>query len=176
MKHLFNSVMGVFLAMIMTITALQAETTYLKCPNFFADNMVLQREMPVPIWGQGMPGTEVSVSFAGMTKTSLVDQFGHWRVVLDAMPASATNRDLTVTSGDDSLTIKQVLVGEVWLASGQSNMEWPIRRTGMPKAEIAQLRQPTVRIMTVQRKASTVPFGKCREGLVGGSPQKVPYT
>ena len=159
-----NSLPSICLLVVLTValSPVHAETTFLKCPNFFADNMVLQREMPVPIWGQGKPGIEVRVSFGDMTKKATVDQFGRWRVVLDPMAPSTTNRNLTVTSGDDSLVIKQVLVGEVWLASGQSNMEWPIRRTGMPKAEIAQLKQPLSPHYNGAEKSIYRSFGKCR--------------
>ena len=107
----------------------------------FAEGAVLQRGMPVPVWGRVVPcaeetdsappaGRRVKVSFAGQEKTATVSADGKWRVVLDPMEASAESRTMKVAeldSGDgDRLEIKDVLVGEVWFASGQSNMECPI--------------------------------------------------
>ncbi|MBO7683961.1 MAG: hypothetical protein J6T51_04470 [Kiritimatiellae bacterium] len=88
----------------------------------FADNMVLQMGRPVPVWGKADPGETVTVTFAGQTKTAKAGADGAWRVTLDAMEASRENRTMTI--GDTQ--IRNVLVGEVWFASGQSNMECPI--------------------------------------------------
>lgn len=92
----------------------------------FADNMVLQRDRAVPVWGKAAPGARVSVKFAGQEKTAVADASGAWRVALDAMPASKEGRELVVSDGVDTESFKDVLVGEVWFASGQSNMECPI--------------------------------------------------
>lgn len=92
----------------------------------FADNMVLQRGRPVPVWGKASPGAKVSVSFAGQEKTAVADDSGAWRVELDAMEASKEGRELSVSDGVHTESFKNVLVGEVWFASGQSNMECPI--------------------------------------------------
>ncbi len=92
----------------------------------FADNMVLQRGMKVPVWGKAEPGESVTVAFAGQTKNTTAGADGSWRVSLDPMDASAENRVLKITGADNAEEIKNVLVGEVWFASGQSNMECPI--------------------------------------------------
>jgi len=96
----------------------------LELASLFVDDAILQRGMAVPVWGWAQPGAAVTVSFAGQEKTTTADGRGQWRVDLDALEASAQERDLTVTSGDESLTIGGVLVGEVWFSSGQSNMDW----------------------------------------------------
>ena len=97
----------------------------------FADNMVLQRGTAVPVWGTADAGESVTVSFAGQEKTVTADETGAWSVTLDAMKASKENRTMRITGGRASpraavIEIKNVLVGEVWFASGQSNMECPI--------------------------------------------------
>ena len=92
----------------------------------FADNMVLQRGRAVAVWGTADAGEQVTVSFAGQTKTTKADAKGSWRVDLDAMPASKENRTLEVKGAANAEAYKNVLVGEVWFASGQSNMECPI--------------------------------------------------
>jgi len=107
----------------------------------FGDGMVLQRDRKVPVWGKADPGTKVTVSFAGQEKTSVADAKGSWRVDLDPMSASKTPRTMTV----NDRVINDILVGEVWLASGQSNMALLIWNAADPRvrdrngAAIAQI-------------------------------------
>ncbi len=91
----------------------------------FADNAVLQRELSVPVWGWSKPGTEVTVEFAGQKKSVKAGENGKWMLNLDALKASAEPREMTITEkGGESRALKNLLVGEVWMASGQSNMQW----------------------------------------------------
>src|SRR6185369_1874495 len=96
-----------------------------RCASIFGDHLVLQRERTVPIWGEASPGEQVTVEFAGQKKSTTADAAGHWRVGLEPLSASAESRDLVVR-GKISLTFSDVLVGEVWFCSGQSNMEKPL--------------------------------------------------
>lgn len=95
-------------------------------PHVFADHLVLQCDQPDPVWGWAAPGETVTVSFAGQTKTATADANGAWSVRLDSLPANATPGELVIRGRADQLVIKDVLVGEVWLASGQSNMGFPL--------------------------------------------------
>ena len=101
--------------------AVQAEV---KLPPVISSHMVLQRDMPVPIWGTAAPGEKIIVAFAGQTKTAEADAQGKWLVKLDPLATSAEPRNLTITSSksDKPVMLSDVLVGEVWLGSGQSNM------------------------------------------------------
>lgn len=92
----------------------------------FGNGMVLQRGRAVPIWGSASAGATVTVAFAGQTKSATADGGGNWRVALDAMEASSEGRVLSVAGDGSSLQLQDVLVGEVWLASGQSNMEFAL--------------------------------------------------
>ncbi len=92
----------------------------------FTDGAVLQRGQAVPVWGIAEPNASVTVSFAGQKKTTTADADGKWRVNLDPLTASKEGRDLVVESGKDVWTAKDVLVGEVWFCSGQSNCELPL--------------------------------------------------
>ena len=93
----------------------------------FCDHMVLQRQMQVPVWGTGTPGEKVTVSFGGQTVEATVDADGQWKLYLAAMEANATPQTLEITSnGGAAFHFEDVLVGEVWLCSGQSNMEMPL--------------------------------------------------
>lgn len=92
------------------------------CSVIFGDHMVLQRDRPVAIWGAASAGENVSVEFAGQIKTTTASSEGRWRVDLDAMPASKESRMINIR-GTNTLTFSDILVGEVWFCSGQSNME-----------------------------------------------------
>ena len=123
----------------------------------FADNMVLQRGRGVPVWGTADPGESVTVTFAGQTKTAKAGADGKWSVTLDAMQASGENRVMKVAGASNSEEIKNVLVGEVWFASGQSNTECPIwgpsprYRDGQGAVMTAMARRPSVRYVKNQK-------------------------
>ena len=99
----------------------------LKLAAVFTDHAVLQREAAVPVWGWADAGAEVKVDFAGQTKTAKADATGKWMVKLDPLKTSAEPQKFTVTAGKSSVVLNDILVGEVWLGSGQSNMAGPVR-------------------------------------------------
>jgi sialate O-acetylesterase len=105
-------------AFVLSVGALQAEV---KLPAVLSSHMVLQRELPVPIWGQAEPDEKVTVTFRDQEKTATTDKNGKWLVKLD--PLKAGGPDKLVIAGSNTVTLEDVLVGEVWLGSGQSNME-----------------------------------------------------
>ena len=94
-------------------------------PPVIGSHMVLQRELPVPVWGWGEKGEKITVSFAGQTKTATVGKSGEWMVKLDKLKANAKPSNLTV-KGNNEIKLENILVGEVWICSGQSNMEWKV--------------------------------------------------
>jgi len=109
-------------------------TGTLSLPHIFGDNMVLQRNAPVPIWGTANPGDAITVRFNQQTRTAAADNKGHWQVTLDTLTASSNPENLVVTSNDTTIQYQNILVGEVWLCSGQSNMEYPMRRLKQPNS------------------------------------------
>ncbi|MCE9519066.1 MAG: hypothetical protein K8R87_05895 [Verrucomicrobia bacterium] len=91
----------------------------------FADNAILQRQMKLPVWGWSQPGTKVTVEFAGQKQTAEAGKDGKWMLALDPLEANATPQEMIITDSDGKKVIlKNLLVGEVWMASGQSNMQW----------------------------------------------------
>lgn len=96
-------------------------------PKILGHNMVLQRHKKVAIWGTAAPAEKISVAFAGQTKTTVADKSGKWSVKLSPMKASFTPREMTI-KGINTIVLKNILVGEVWLCSGQSNMEYAMRK------------------------------------------------
>jgi sialate O-acetylesterase len=127
-----------------------------KLPSILGNHMVLQQGEPVPIWGWAEEGEKVSVSFHGKTVSTQAGKAGNWRVDLPAMKANAKGGDLTVR-GSNEIKLSDVLVGEVWLCSGQSNMEWSVARSGNAKEEIANGKHPLIRHVKVPRKLSLTP-------------------
>jgi sialate O-acetylesterase len=102
----------------------------LEVSTFFSDHMVLQRGKTAPVWGWAPPGAKVTVKFAGQTQNAETAKDGRWTVKLASLTASAEGQTITITEGDSTLKIKDVLVGEVWLCSGQSNMAYTMSRAG----------------------------------------------
>lgn len=97
-----------------------------KLPALLSDHMVLQREKPVPIWGTAEPGEKIIVAIAGQTHETQADDQGKWRVALT--PLSVGEPLTLVVEGNNRLEVKDILVGEVWICSGQSNMQWSLSR------------------------------------------------
>ena len=117
-------------------------------PAVINSHMVLQRDMPVPIWGWGEAGETVTVSFAGQKKETTVGTNGEWMIKLGKLKANASPSTLTI-QGNNEIKLENVLVGEVWLCSGQSNMEWHVRQCANPDEEIAAANYPNIRLFDV---------------------------
>lgn len=104
-------------------------TAEIKTPAFFSDGMVLQQKTGAKIWGTADANAEVKITFAGQSTTAKANKDGSWNITLKGLKASQKGAPLTITAGSDKKQINDVLVGEVWLASGQSNMEWRVSQT-----------------------------------------------
>jgi sialate O-acetylesterase len=127
---------------------------------FFSDNAVLQRDKPIPIWGTADAGEKVSVSFSGKTADTTADASGKWRVDLPALPANATPANLVI-KGKNTITRTNILVGEVWLASGQSNMLQMVNETFDSALDIAgSARFPMIRELKPDQQTAYTPQTK----------------
>jgi sialate O-acetylesterase len=122
------------IALLGLISLLLSSVTFAADPlgvaAIFADGMVLQRQMDVPVWGTAQPGDTVQVKFGGQEKTATADEAGKWMVKLDPLKASADGRTMRITSQVSGLSFQasDILVGEVWLCAGQSNMDWTLKK------------------------------------------------
>ena len=131
----------------------------------FTNNAVLQRDKPVPVWGTADAGEKVTVTFAGQSVETTTDTAGKWRVNLAPLPANASPADLVI-KGNNTLTLTNVVVGEVWLASGQSNMEWVVKNTYDAALDVpASANYPLIRHIKIKKTvsdtaATTVPVEK----------------
>ena len=158
-KRFFS--IGCFIALfILTAFFAQAET---KLPSILGSHMVLQRGEACPIWGWDDAGTKVTVSFAGQTHATEAGKDGRWQVSLTAMKANAKGAALTV-KGSSTVKLDDVLVGEVWLCSGQSNMEWTVSRSSNAKEEIANGNHPLIRHIKIPHVPSAAPQSDVKSG------------
>ncbi|MFT7465393.1 MAG: sialate O-acetylesterase [Pseudohongiellaceae bacterium] len=124
----------------------------------FSDHAVLQRDVPLPIWGRATPGSSISVSLAGHDGSATTGGDGRWRVDLPALAAGGPHQ-LTVGDGVGSArTIEDVWVGEVWLCSGQSNMEWELKLAADGDAEVSAADVPGLHLLRVPRGSSAQPL------------------
>ncbi len=126
-----------------------------RLPKIFGDHMVLQRDSPLPIWGWAGPGEQVIVEFLGQTDSTSANAQGEWKVELP--PAQAGGPHVLTVTGTNSIELQNVLVGEVWLCSGQSNMEMGVSLCLNPEAEIAAANHPQIRLFQIPKKLSAEP-------------------
>ncbi|WP_075087316.1 hypothetical protein [Verrucomicrobium spinosum] len=134
----------------------------LRLPAIFSDHMVLQSGQSAPVWGWATPGEEVTVTVAGQTQSTRTGAAGKWKVTLPPLEPSDKPQTLTVKgSNSPTATIQDVLVGEVWLASGQSNMAYLFSRGQYPPEESAAANRPTLRFFTVSKQSSREPKAEC---------------
>ena len=146
----------------------------LSLPHFFSDHMVLQRERPAAIWGKASPKAEVQIEFKGKTASTQADDHGRWRTSIETGAADANGAVLAVKAGADSVTISDVLVGEVWLASGQSNMYFTMNRAPAYEQLMAKADHPGLRMFDAPLVTAVEPQDDIAGTWTRCSPQTVP--
>ena len=144
----------------------QARQDGLCVSNAFQSNMVLQRDKPLKVWGWAAPGETVAVKFADKSGQTVAEQDRSWSVVLDPLPASSTPGVLKIQGRKDTLELQNILVGDVWVLGGQSNMEFPINKVDDGMLEIVSANFPQIRLLTLPRGkgfASVASFERLEE-------------
>ncbi|ANH80317.1 sialate O-acetylesterase [Niabella ginsenosidivorans] len=130
-------------------------------PKIIGNNMVVQQGQPVPVWGRAKAGAAIAVRFRGQVKQTVADAQGAWKVFLDPLKASSDPAELRIISGKEAVTLSNILVGEVWLCSGQSNMEFAMRKISKlqpppgahwPVNELETAHNTNIRIFLAERK------------------------
>lgn len=124
--------------------------------KLFADSMVLQRNKPIPLWGWAAKGEKISVQFNKQTKTTVAGSNGRWRI--DLNPEKAGGPYQLVISGAEKRVIKDVLVGDVWICSGQSNMEWTVNNSNNKEQEIASANFAQIRHIKIANRVAGLPI------------------
>lgn len=157
------------------LTALLALASHafadVQLPGIISDHMLLQRDMPVRIFGKAAPAEAVTVAFRGQSVQTVTDATGRWEVWLKPLTAGPPT-SMTV-QGTNTITVADVLVGDVWIGSGQSNMQWAVWQSDNADAEIAAAKFPQIRLFYVPRKTSAVPVEDVDAKWVVCSPETV---
>ncbi|NCW28203.1 MAG: sialate O-acetylesterase, partial [Verrucomicrobia bacterium] len=168
MKALFR-----FFLLLYAISPSLGWTQELSLHPLFKQGAVLQREIPIPLPGKAKPGADVSVEWQGEMLKAKADTSGQWSVLLPAGPAKEQGQTLRVLSGADSLVVTNLLVGEVWLAGGQSNMEWILKNCAVRSAEAAGAEDPQLRFTTIPRAIADQPVENVPVAWQSATPENV---
>jgi sialate O-acetylesterase len=162
------------LMVVLAVWALSVSSfAELRLATVFSEGMVLQRDQQVAVWGWTDPGADVVVSFAGQQKAVKAGTDGKFMVRLDKMKASAEPQPLVVKAGADAVEVKNVLVGEVWLCSGQSNMQRMVEKAMNFDKEKAAANFPEIRMFTTVQTVSVEPLSDCEGSWIVCSPETV---
>jgi sialate O-acetylesterase len=155
----------IFLLILLLITLFGYTQVPVRVSNLFSDHMVLQQQMQVPVWGTARPLSTIQVVFAGFTATTIVNQEGDWMVHLPPMNAGGPYALHVI--GDQEIHIRDVMIGEVYVASGQSNMEWTIGAGVGPNTqqEVEDANYPAIRYFVVERNTASMPVKMQKKGL-----------
>ncbi|HYH57072.1 MAG TPA: sialate O-acetylesterase, partial [Anseongella sp.] len=133
---------AILLSLLILAGSAQLSKADIRLPKLVGDNMVLQRDMPVHIWGWADPGEKIDITFGGKSYGATADAAGNWKATLKKMKAGGPYR-MTLSAGN-RIELKNILIGDVWVCSGQSNMEWPLEKARNPEEEIKNAAYPKI--------------------------------
>ncbi len=151
-RRSFSVLLAVFALLFAVGAPVAAEV---RLPSLFAPHMVVQRELEVPVWGWAEPGEKVAATLAGQTRETTADAEGKWMVRFEPIAGAGPHR--LKVEGSNTIEVTDILVGEVWLASGQSNMAWTVSRSQNAAEEIAAGNHPKIRMFTAARTPAETP-------------------
>ncbi len=154
-NSIHQKTMSMKIQLTLCLALASAASADVRLPGVFSDHMVLQRDKPLAVWGRADAGEKVTVGLAGHSANTTADASGSWSVKLAALPAGGPH-EMTVTA-NNTLTFRDVLVGEVWLCSGQSNMQWSLKDAADGAREVAEAVHPEIRLVTVNSAQSLTP-------------------
>lgn len=121
-------------------------SSQLQLAKIFSDNMVLQRDVPIRIWGKAAPGETVTISFANQTKNATAQKDSSWSVSFIRRKANSDPQTIFISSGNERIELRNILIGDIWICSGQSNMEFPMEREVHWQQEKNNAFQPLIRL------------------------------
>ncbi|UAY53816.1 sialate O-acetylesterase [Arachidicoccus terrestris] len=147
--------------LLLFLSATLQSEAFVKIPDILSSGMVLQQQASVPIWGTALPGEAVVVSFGGQTRETKADMSGKWKVFLDPMEATDSGRTMVIR-GINTIHLKDIVIGEVWLCAGQSNMQLVLSRTVKGDSVVASANYPMLHFFNVNRENA---FGHSRGPL-----------
>lgn len=137
----------------------------IQLPDLFSDHLVLQRNLLIPIWGTADGGTEISVHLNKTKISTTANYLGHWKVTMPPMLAGGPHT-LTIQSNTETIQLKDIYIGEVWLCAGQSNMEWSLKNSAKGVTEIPKANHPNIRLFHLKKKHDTYKTPYTSEELI----------
>ena len=161
-------------ALALTVFGVTAASGAVTLPAVIGEHMVVQRDVPLPVWGWAAPGEEITVCLDDKTAKVKTDEAGNWKVVLPAMKADGVAHRLTIAGNDNTIDLTDVLVGEVWIGSGQSNMEWGLSGTHGGAEAVAAANYPEIRLLHVPKVQLGNPAPNVNAAWKVCTPQTVP--
>ena len=162
---------ALFLAPFLAASLMPTARADVRLPHVMSDNMVLQRDIELPVWGWAAAGEAVTVTLGEHKATAKAGDDGKWQVRLPAMKAGGPH-EMTI-EGQNRIALKNILVGEVWVCSGQSNMAWPVSRSDNAEKEIAAAKFPQIRLFQIPRVPSIESADDVKAAWVECSPETV---
>ena len=153
-SRLARVVCGLAVCLVAGLTS--SASANVRLPNVIGNNMVLQQELPLQFWGWADPGEKVTVELAGQKVEAEANAKGEWKVKLNPLKAEGQTLELIVT-GKNTIKLTNILVGEVWVGSGQSNMQWSVQASANPQQEIAAANYPQIRLFQIPLVPSGTP-------------------
>ena len=169
----FRVFVSVVICCALVVLASTDAAAAVKLPAVFGDNMVLQRGQPVPIWGWADKGEEVTVAVAGQTLSAKAGDDGRWKVTLDKLAVGQPLEMSVKASSGNTITVKNIAVGEVWVCSGQSNMEMGVGMCNHATEEIAAAKYPQIRLFKVVKQNAAQPATDVKGNWKPCTPQSV---
>ncbi len=159
---------------ILALFMARIATAEVSLPKVFSDHMVLQQDREVPVWGKAEKGEKVTVTLGEAKAETTAGDDGRWSVKIQTPKGSDQPLKLVV-EGTNKIEFNDVLSGEVWIASGQSNMEWSVSNSNNPKEEAEQAKYPQIRMITVQKNVQKDPLDDLTGSWVVCTPEAVPH-
>jgi len=151
---------------VMAVSLFATQAAAAPLASVFSDHAVLQRDQPIRVWGRTTPNAAVSVDLSGTAATATADAQGRWSAALPARPAGGAPLTLTVKAGTEMQVVSDLLMGDVWLCSGQSNMEYPLRRALAGDGEVASAGDPNIRLLQTGKVSRPAPQDDLPAGVV----------
>ena len=146
-----------------------------RLPEVISNNMVLQKDIPLPIWGWAAPGEEVTVTLGASSVKATTDGAGKWKVILPAITTAGGPHEMTV-KGKNEIKVSNILVGEVWAGSGQSNMQWAVAQSANAQQEIAAAKHPKIRLFVIPLVPAGTPSEQVNAKWVECTPESVAWS
>lgn len=160
MRRAFTALCCALFCVLSPSTQMSSAVAEIKLPCLFSDSMVLQRDQPVKVWGRAQPGSSVTVAIGDQKQIATTAADGQWNVTLTPLPAGGPY-DLLVTGDNSEIRLEDVMIGEVWLCSGQSNMAMTVNGVADAETELSTANFPSIRMFTVRSEHATSPQEEC---------------